>query len=708
MTLTAQIEPRPDSAPGSLAPLVSPRSIAIVGASSDPNRIGGLVVDIVKRLGFPGAVYPINPTRDEVQGLKAYPDVLAVPGEIDLAVIAVPVGAAAEAVDACARKGVGAAVMLTAGLGETGDPEGAAAQAAMARRAAEAGMRLLGPNCAGLVNFNEKMAASFHPAFRQGGKGGRIALVAQSGAFGGLAHHEATLRGLSLGTIITTGNEADIQIADCIDHFARDPDVSVILTYVESVRDGPRFVAALEAARRARKPVVMVKVGDSDAGVRAAASHTGALAAPSAVMKGLLAQHGVVRVRSIEELFSIGHAFDVLPLPASRRLGIVTGSGGVGVLLADDASARDLAVPELGPAVRDAIKAVVPYAGVSNPVDVTGQVLNDPELLSRVLATLAQEEFGALVIHTGIATTIPAFEPKVAALAADLRAQRPDMPLLFVGYFTETLEQALIAAGCVCVAEPTHATRAVAALCDVAEAFARTPGRPPAPTGLAALPKRPREGDALALAASAGVPVVPFAAVRGAEAAGEAAEQLGFPVALKLHAASVLHKSDIGGVALRLASRGEVEAAATAMRARVLAAGVPAEEADDFIVARMAGGAQEAIVGVQRDPVLGPVVMFGLGGVDAEAMRDVTFRVGAVDEAEAMAMIREIAAYPRLLPHRGRDGVDLAALAKAISAVSALGAAMEPRVASFEINPLLLAADGVVAVDALVTLAPDG
>tara|TARA_R110000751_G_scaffold30663_19_gene78330 strand:- start:1942 stop:4074 length:2133 start_codon:yes stop_codon:yes gene_type:complete len=692
-------------APGPLAALLSPRSVAVVGASSDPTRIGGLVVDILKRQGFAGPILPINPSRDEIQGLKAWPSVAAAPGGADLAVIAVPAAAAMQALDDCAAAGVGAAVMLTAGLAETGEPEGVAAQAALVARAREAGIRLLGPNCAGLANFNINLAASFHPAFRHGGgRGGRIALAAQSGAFGGLAHHEATLRGLSLGAIVTTGNEADVQISDCIEHFVRDPAIEVILAYVESVRDGPRFIAALEAARAARKPVVMVKVGDSEAGMRAAASHTGALAAPSAVMAGLLRQHGVIRARSIEELFSLGYALDRLPLPRSRRLGVVTGSGGVGVLLADDAASRGLEVAPLSAEVGRRIKEIVPYAGVSNPVDVTGQVLNDPALFERVMKTIADEDFGALAIHTGISTTLPAFGPPVTAMAEALRLRRPDLPLAFVGYFTDELRAALEAAGCACFAEPTHATRALAALADAAEVFARPAAAPPAPAAVGPLPSRPREADALRLAAAAGIPVTPFAEAEGPDEAAAAAARLGLPAVLKVHAASVAHKSDLGGVALGLTSPEAVRDEATAMTARLRANGVAEAEASSFLVAPMARGEVEVIVGMHRDPVLGPVVMVGLGGVDAEAMRDVAFRVGAIGRDEARRMIAELGSYPRLLPHRTRPGVDLDALASAVSALSRLAVGLPDQFDSFEINPLFVGPEGVVAVDALLGL----
>ncbi len=688
-----------------LSCLVDPASIAIIGASADVNRIGGMVLDNAIRNGFEGEVFPINPSRPEVQGRKAFPRLQAVPQDVDLAVIAVPMQHVHQAIKDCSEKGVKAVVVLSSGFGETGENDGRTTEQAILEEARVHGIRMLGPNCAGLANFRSKMVASFHPAFRHlGRQDGRIALVSQSGAFGGLAHYEACQRGVAFSSIVTTGNEADVQIDEVITHMVSDPEVSVILAYVESIRDGASFAEALRMAKEARKPIVMVKVGDSEAGIRAAASHTGALAAGPSLTRGLLVQHGVNRANSIEELFSLGYAFDRSPIPDSPNVLIVTASGGIGVLLSDDAAERNLVVPELSSETKAAIKKLVPNAGVNNPVDLTGQIFNDPDLTSKAINTLmGDRRFGSIVIQTGVTAALPGFSERLAKLAADLRAHAPKMPIHFVGYYDDELRRRLEAAGAACFIEPTHATRAIAALYHTGQAFDRhrTESRSYAFPGLPTLPGRPTEADGLALVSAAGIKVVPFATASGHQAAVRVAEEIGFPVALKVHSPEITHKSDVGGVRLGLTSGADVLSAAREMTEKLESSGFA--DSSSFIISRMVKGIGETIIGFQRDDVLGDVVMFGLGGIYAEALRDVVFRVGKIDRAEAHRMIREVKSYPLLLPQRGRPGADLETLADAIARFSALGESLDDDVTSVEVNPLLLMPDGVMALDALVT-----
>ena len=712
--LTAETRPAPElgaaqDASG-LDALLDPGSLAVIGASDDPNRIGGLVLKLALGAGFDGPVYPVNPNRPRVQGLAAFADIRKVPGHVDLAVIAVPSAHVKAAVEGCAAKGVRGVVILSAGFGETGLAADRAAQDEIVAIARDAGMRLLGPNCAGLANFRAGLVASFHPAFHTpGNRAGRIALASQSGAFGGLAHHSAALMGLDLGTIITTGNEADVRIDEAISHFATAPGIRAILAYVEGIRDGAGFAAALEQARQARRPVVMVKVGESEAGSRAAASHTGALAAGHRVSDGLCRQHGVIRAHSLEELFSLGYAFDRSPLPENDGVLIVTASGGIGVLLSDEAARRGLQVPPLSEEARAAIKSMVPNAGVHNPVDVTGQVFSDPDLFAKVIGRLVDEPaFGSLVLQTGITSSVPGFADRIAAIAADVRRRRPDLPMHFTGHYSADLRAKLEAAGAACFAEPVHAVRAIAALRAAAVAFARAPSSAPVRAlSLPTIPQAPAEGDALALVAAAGIPVAAHRVATGAEAIAQAAEQLGFPVALKVHSPKIAHKSDVGGVRLKLASAAEVQSAATQMRETLHSHGIAEENTREFLAMRMESGQTEAILGLQRDPVLGWAVMFGLGGIMTEALGDVTFRTGPITVEEAHRMIREIRAFPLLVPQRGQPGVDLDALAQAIADLSQLGAALGPDIRSVEVNPLLLRADGVLALDALIDRTPD-
>jgi acetate---CoA ligase (ADP-forming) len=692
-----------------LGALLDPASLAVIGASDDPNRIGGLVLKLALAAGFDGPVYPVNPNRPKVQGLAAFPDIAEVPGHVDLAVIAVPSAHVRAAVEGCAARSVRGVVILSAGFGETGRAEDRAEQDRIVAIARGAGMRLLGPNCAGLANFRAGLVASFHPAFHMpGNRAGRVALASQSGAFGGLAHHSAALMGLDLGTIVTTGNEADVRIDEAISHFARAPGIRAILTYVEGIRDGAGFAAALEEARRARRPVVMVKVGESEAGSRAAASHTGALAAGHRVSDGLCRQHGVIRAHALEELFSLGYAFDRSPLPQNDGVLIVTVSGGIGVLLSDETARRGLQVPPLSQEARKAILSMVPNAGVHNPVDVTGQVFSDPDLFAKVLGRLVDETaFGSLVVQTGITSSVPGFADRIAAVAADVRERRPDMPIHFTGHYSDDLRGKLEAAGVACFTEPVHAVRAIAALREAARGFDRAPSAAPARAlSLPPVPEAPAEGDALALVAAAGIPVAAHRVADGPEAIAQAAGEIGFPVALKVHSPKIAHKSDVGGVRLKLTDAAQVRAAATEMREVLQGNGIAPKDTESFLAMRMEAGQAEAILGLQRDPVLGWAVMFGLGGIMAEALEDVTFRTGPITVEEAHRMIREIHAFPLLLPQRGQPGVDLDALAQAIADLSQLGAALGPDVRSVEVNPLLLRADGVLALDALIDLAP--
>lgn len=375
-----------------------------------------------------------------------------------------------------------------------------------------------------------------------------------------------------------------------------------------------------------------------------------------------------------------------------------------GVLLSDDAARRGLAVPEMPLAAQEAVRALVPNAGLNNPVDVTGQVFSDPELFAKVLGALVDDPaFGSLVVQTGVTSSLPGLADSIAAVAADVRRRRPSMPIHFTGHYDTELRGKLEAAGAACFTEPVHAIRAVAALRTAALNFERAPASAPRrKLALPVIPEAPAEGDALSVVAAAGLQVAPHRVVQGPDEAAQAAVEIGFPVALKVHSARIAHKSDVGGVRLNLTSPEDVTDACAAMRSDLLGHGESEADIGSFLVMRMETGQAEAIIGLQRDPVLGFAVMFGLGGIMTEALGDVTFRVGPITKDEAHRMIREIRGFPLLLPQRGRPGIDLDALAGAISDLSQLGASLGPEIQSVEVNPLLLRADGVLVVDALV------
>jgi acetate---CoA ligase (ADP-forming) len=685
--------------------LFNPRSIAIVGASSSPDKIGGLPVAYLKASGFAGPIWPVHPSAAEIQGLPAFRSVGDLPEAPDLAICAVP-GAAAEAtVQACAAKGVRALIMFTAGFAEV-SAEGAATQARMAATARAAGMRLAGPNCMGMANLTTGALCSFHPAFAQPmARDGCIGLVSQSGAFGGLSTLMAHLRGMALSHVITTGNEADVDVADGLLYLTGQTQVKVILLYIEGVRDGARFLEGLRRAHAAGQAVVAIKLGRTAVGSAAAASHTAALAGSDAVADAVLRQFGAYRAQSIEEFFDIACAAAVAGLPRSGRTGIVTVSGGVGVLMADDAGARGLELPALSDATQARVRALVPFAGTRNPLDITGQVMNDKTLLRQAFDLLAADaaDLSSILTFQGASLLNEANLPDTLPPWLAVRQQHPERWLGLCGFMAPQARVALQRAGVATFIEPTHGTRAVGALHQIRTALARPLVQPPLPAAAPIAPGAANEDASLAALRAAGITTVDARVARSADEAVQAAAALGYPVVVKLLSADVLHKSDIGGVQLNLPDAAAVRAAFAAVLAAA-ASHAPQARVDGVLVAPMLRGGIECILGVSRDPVFGPVVMFGLGGLFVEAMGDVAFRVAPFDTDEALRMVAETRASKVLAGLRGAPPSDIQALAQALSDLSCYAAAHAPWLESLEANPVLVrpAGQGLVALDAVL------
>lgn len=683
----------------SLDKLFRPRSVAILGASSSPTKIGGRPVASLLQNQFDGPVYPVNPRSDTVQGLRAYGSVLEIDEPVDLAICSVPDAAVKTALTQCAEKGVGAVIVFSSGFAEVGE-EGAQAQLEIADLVRSAGMRMMGPNCMGMVNFAANTVGSFHPAFGEDLVAGRIGLVSQSGAFGGLSYMLARERRQSLSFMLTTGNEADVDIADCTAFLAEDPNTDVILLYMEGCRHGPKFVEALERARANRKPVVAVKLGRTEAGAAAAASHTAALAGEDSVVDAIFKQFGVYRASSIEEFFDIARACVVGQLPRNDRVAMVTVSGGVGVLMADDAHSRGLDVAEMPEESQATMLEMVPFAGPRNPIDVTGQILNDMSLMSRTmsLVTEAKIDYGSIVAFQGSLGRNPVYLDDSLQGWIERAGQYDQTQFVISGFCSAEYTQAVEDAGVLVFEEPTHATRAVSALRSFGRAFAQKVDKPdvgaaiPIPTG------NLDEAEALALVRAAGLATPDVRAVTSADEAHAAAEALGYPVVVKVLSPDILHKSDIGGVKVGLRDADEVRDAFNAVTAA--GASQAGAEVRGALVAPMLSGGVETILGVQRDPVFGPLVMFGLGGVFVESLKDVTFRVAPFGVEEAHRMIREINAYPILTGLRGQPPSDLDSLAEALSNLSVFAKANEQHLQSLDINPYVVRERGGVALDA--------
>jgi acyl-CoA synthetase (NDP forming) len=690
--------------------LMAPRSIAIIGASQDATKIGGRPVELLRRYGYAGQVYPVNPKAATVQGLQAYASLQAVPEAPDLAIIAVDAEKAPEAVEQCADRGVRSVVVFSSGFAELGE-KGRAMQERLRAAARRTGMRVLGPNCLGAVSIADKSIATFSIVLEHSlPAAGSLGIVSQSGNLGSFTMRLASERGIGVSRFVTTGNECDIDIADGIAWLARDAATKVILCCLETCRDAGRLIAALKEARDAGKPVIALKIGTSEAGQAAAASHTGAMAGSDAVFDALFARCGAVRVRSVNELIDLGQAASILlpdRLPRGSRVAILAASGGFGVLLADAAHAAGLSMPELGEATQRTILDLVPFASARNPVDATAQMSSRPDLLQKILAAVvADDRCDALVLPLPFSLYMPRLRTVYMETLRNIRKQFPHRPIILCVDGPKDALAELHALGYPTVERFDGCCATLAALARL-QALAERP-KDEAPPAVDRLPSLSvdafrNEFEAKRALADAGIPVLAERLVQSADAAARAAAEIGFPVVLKIASPDLPHKTEVGGVVIGLGSEAEVKQAHADMLARV-ASKAPQARIDGVIVAPMAKGAAELILGSRTDPVFGPVVMVGLGGIFAEILQDTAVQMAPVSEAQAMAMLQSLKAFAVLNGARGRPRTDLQAAARAIAALSRFAAAHADEVSEIDINPLLLKTEGegVVALDALL------
>jgi acyl-CoA synthetase (NDP forming) len=681
-----------------------PESFAILGASDDPTRIGGRPLAYTRER-FTGPIYPVNPTRDTVQGLPAFASIADIPGPVDFVLIAVPAARVEQAVRDCAAKGVRCCLIFSSGFAEVGDT---AAQTRLLDIARPARLRILGPNCLGLFDAAQGFFPTFTATLDRGlPDGGHVGVVCQSGAYGSHIAYLNRLRGMGVGRMLTTGNESDISVAEGIHALAHDDATGCILAYAEGVRDGPAFRQALEAARQNRKPVAIMKVGRSEIGAAAAASHTASLAGEDAVFDAILRQHGAFRARTTDDLIDIAVATRRRIYPVGRRLGIVTISGGAGVLMADAAVDHGMEVPPMPHAAQNALKAALPFANPVNPVDVTAQVFNDlPLIRTNMDLMLAQGGYDSIVaFFTSLAGSPSLSGPLRDALAGSLQ-EHPDALIALSIIAPPDVVADYEDAGFIVYEDPSRAVAALAALSDFGAAFARCTMAAAVPETTTPLPRGAMtEHDAKSVLASAGLPILKEVLASDTAAAVAAADAMGYPVVLKVVSAQITHKTEFGGVALNLADAAAVGEAAEGILARAAVAH-PEAVIDGLLVAPMAPSGVEMILGIQRDPVFGSVVMCGFGGIFSEVLNDVTFRAAPFGLDEAVRMIGELKGEAVLDGVRGRPGGDRTALATALVDLSRFAAAHAADLETCDINPFVLHPQGGVALDAVIVGAP--
>ncbi|MEJ7931808.1 acetate--CoA ligase family protein [Ramlibacter sp. AN1015] len=698
--------------------LFAPRSVAVIGVADRPGNLGAMVLRNVRGGGFAGTVWAVSRRAGQVEGVELWPGVASLPEAPDLAVICTPAPTVPSLIDELGRKGTRAAIVISAGMKEL-DPDGVRTlEQAMLDAARPWLLRILGPNCIGALVPGIGLNASFAPGHATPGP---LAFVTQSGALATAMLDWAGTRGIGFSHFISLGDSADVDFGDVLDWLGSDGGTRAILMYMESVTHARKFMSAARAAAR-NKPVILVKAGRAAEGAQAAASHTGALAGSDAVFDAAVRRAGMLRVPTLDALFD---AAETLARPRTwcgDRLAIVTNGGGAGVLAADALALGGGRFAELEPATLAALDAVLPANwSRRNPVDLIGDapVARYREAW-RILAA-APEVDGMVFMHAPTAV-VPAFDIAAACLPLARETAKPVLSCWLGGRSVEAARQAFTAAGLSCYDTPEHAVDAWLQLAQYhrhQEALLQLPESQPAQIRcdrvaaealLAGARAQGREwldgAEALELLAAYGIPVLATRRVRDADEAATAAAAMGFPVALKIVSPQIQHKTEWGGVALNLASAGELRGAAAAMRETV-AARKPGAHVTGFTVQKMAPrqrDAHELIVGIASDPVFGPAVLFGAGGTAVEIHKDRALDLPPLNAELARALVARTRVGPLLAGHRGLPGVDEAAVVDVVLRVSQIACDL-PAVAELDINPLLAHASGVLAIDARVRIA---
>ena len=689
----------------SLETLLRPQSVAVIGASDNPARIGGRPIYSMLKGNFQGKLFPVNPNRDIVQGLKAYPDISSVPIPVDSAVISVPENVALKVIKECAERGVKSAVVFTSGFAEIGN-SGLNAQHQIANIASESGMRILGPNCLGVFNLSAGWFGTFANTLASKKiPTGPIGIVTQSGAYGGHLFTITQNRGVGTNYWVTTGNEVDIDVAEVIEFYAREPEIRVIISYAEGIKNGNRMRKALEAARNAKKPVIFMKVGSTEAGARAAASHTASLAGEDAVYDGLFKQYGVYRAETTEEMADVAYACQFGRYPNGPKIGLQTISGGIGVQMADAASKKGFDVAPLPKSTQEKIKKLIPFAGVNNPVDFTGQVLNERKLLEDSMRFVIDEaDYDSQILYLA-SLPISEFTRDISLeIFTALRKRYPEELMFLSMIGPQESRKPYEEIGYPCFEDHSLAVRAMAALRYFAMVFKQGKQKVIASTRgnkLARLDRNISEFEAKSILSTAGIPTNREFLTESCGEAIEAQKTIDGPVVLKVASPNIPHKTEIGGVLLNLTTKEEVEEGYKKLITSVQS-NAPEAKIDGIIVAEMISGGIETVLGVTNDPVFGPTVMFGLGGVFVEVLKDVAFRVAPFGTEEARRMIDEIRGRAVLDGARGAPPADIEALANAISALSIFAAENSDNIQTIDINPFIALPKGALAVDALI------
>jgi acetate---CoA ligase (ADP-forming) len=699
--------------PHPLDSFFAPDSIALIGASRDHEKIPGRLLSMLRKNEFPGKLYPINPNYGDIDGLKCYPSIADVGQPIDLAIIIIPARAVLGALEQCAAVGVKNAVIISSGFAEEGG-DSTAMQDAIVVLAKKTGMRISGPNAEGFYSQAQHVAATFSPTVDV--KPGepklvatkrRIGIVAQSGGIGFAISHRAKALGVALSYVISAGNESDLGAGEFFEYMVQDASTDVILLFIEGIRDVDKFLAAARRAAETGKPVIVTKVGRSGAGERAAASHTASMAGWSAAYDAVFAKYGFIISNDLDEAVTIAAVLATNPLPKGDRVAVLTVSGGAGIWGADTVALQGLKVPELSSSIQSEIKKLLPsYGAAGNPIDVTAQGVNSGGLQRSIDLLDVSDEVDAILVVLSLSSDVR-MPFKQAELKPVIDAQ--NKPIVFYSYTLPSIfaRTELAKSGVVVLSGLTHAGVAMRQMVQ----YARFKLAPPADTARVKLrdvsahlkSATLSESDSKSLLRDAGIALPDDVLVTERGGLDAAIARVGFPLVMKIQSRDIPHKSEIGGVRVNIATKGEAFAAYQTLLENAQGHR-PNAAIQGVLVGPMAKTGVEIIVGTMTDATFGPMVMVGLGGITTELFRDVIYRPAPVSAIEASAMLAELKAAPLLNGFRGAAKADVRALSELISQLSVLASLARAQISEIELNPVLVhaAGQGVTIVDALV------
>jgi len=699
--------------PHPLDAFFAPDSIALIGASRDLEKIPGRLLSLLRKNEFPGKIYPVNPNYGDIDGLKCYPSIADVGQPIDLAIVSIPARAVLGALEQCAAVGVKNAVIISSGFAEEGG-DSAVLQNAIAELARNTGMRISGPNAEGFYSEVQRVAATFSPtvdvkpdAPRLIATKRRIGIVAQSGGIGFAIYHRAKAVGIALSYVISAGNESDLGAGEFFEYMVQDSSTDVILLFIEGIRDVEKFLAAARRAAEIGKPVIVTKVGRSGAGERAAASHTASMAGWSAAYDAIFAKYGFIISNDLDEAVTIAAVLTTNPMPKGDRVAVLTVSGGAGIWGADTVSRQGLQVPELSPPIQAEIGKLLPsYGATRNPIDVTAQGVHSGGLQKSIDLLDVSDEVDAILVMLSLSseTRMPF---KQAELKPVIDAQ--NKPIVFYSYTLPShfARTELAASGAVVLSGLTHVGVAMRKI------FERARFKLAPPVAIAASPPHDisahlksatlSESDSKTLLREAGIVLPDEVLVTEKSALDGAVARIGFPLVMKIQSRDIPHKSEVGGVRVNIATKGEVFLAYQALLENARRHR-PDAAIQGVLVSPMAKKGVEIIIGTMQDATFGPMIMVGLGGITTELFRDAIYRPAPVSATEACAMLAELKAAPLLGGFRGAANADVPALSELISQISVLAARFSEQISEIELNPVLVHPEGqgVTIVDALV------